>query len=112
MAGRRHSYKVEDEHEFEEKVLHSKEPVMVGFFDKSDQTSKIALFRAQQVVDEMEGKVELAKVFVDELSELSEKYGIKQTPVIDIFQNGEQKGQMSGVHDLVDLRRFVGNTIE
>jgi thioredoxin 1 len=50
----------------------------------------------EEISNEMEGKVKIAKVNVDENQELAVQYGVRSIPMLLMFKNGEIADQMIG----------------
>ena len=47
--------------------------------------------------EEMDGKVKIIKVDVDQNPEIANRYGVQSIPTIILFQNGEQKEKTVGL---------------
>ena len=51
-----------------------------------------------QIADEMDGKVAVGKVNVDDNQQICEQFGIMSIPTLLIFQNGELAERLTGAH--------------
>ncbi len=51
----------------------------------------------EQVADELEGKITVGKVDVDENRDLAGKYGVMSIPTVIYFKNGEEVKRFVGV---------------
>lgn len=80
---------LKDEKDFDERVLKSKNPVIVDFFATWCNPCKILTPRIESIISENEGKVSLAKVDIDELTDLSLEYGIQSVPVLAVMKDGK-----------------------
>ncbi|NBI27513.1 thioredoxin [Chengkuizengella marina] len=58
---------------------------------------KIQLPIVEQLAEELEGKVTIGKVNVDENSELAALYSVQSIPTLLVFQNGEVVDKMIGL---------------
>jgi thioredoxin 1 len=81
---------------FEEVVLKSTEPVVVDFFAEWCGPCKAMAPALDQVAAEMQGKVKIVKVDVDQNPGITAKYGIRAMPTLMIFRGGEVAAQHVG----------------
>lgn len=51
-----------------------------------------------QIADEMDGKVAVGKVNVDDNQQICEQFGIMSIPTLLIFKNGELAERLTGAH--------------
>ncbi|KAG5669602.1 hypothetical protein PVAND_017487 [Polypedilum vanderplanki] len=103
-------FEVHDKKHFEECVIKSSSPVVVSFLADNETCKKI-LPRVEQVLEENKGKISMAKIDVNECKDLSEEYGIKTAPVLEIYKDGSIFDSLPGLHDLDEIRSFVKNSI-
>ncbi|KAG5669615.1 hypothetical protein PVAND_017500 [Polypedilum vanderplanki] len=109
-------FNVRDKKTFEEKVLNNKNPVVVGFFSPSSESSKTMIPRVEQVVDDInhdkQRRVSFAQVDINALKDLSMEYGIKTAPVLSLFMEGKVQDQYPGILDFPDIKEFVDSNLK
>jgi thioredoxin 1 len=81
---------------FEEKVLKSKQPVLVDFWAEWCGPCKMMDPVIKELAAEYEGKVVVAKVNADDYPEILQKYGIEGLPTFLVFRNGELRHRIVG----------------
>ncbi|KAG5669620.1 hypothetical protein PVAND_017505 [Polypedilum vanderplanki] len=104
-------FQVHDEDDFATRVLTAKDAVIVGFFAPDCETCDTIYSRTEQVIEENKEKVSMAKVNIDDLSELSQKYGVVAGPVLAVAQNGKILKKLSGMPEIDEIRKFVKSGI-
>ncbi len=82
--------------EFDEKVLNSEHPVLVDFFATWCGPCKTIAPYLEELADEYEGKVKIAKVNVDENPASAAKFGVRSIPTLILFKNGKQEQTIIG----------------
>ncbi|MCB1035047.1 MAG: thioredoxin, partial [Acidobacteria bacterium] len=60
-----------------------------------------------QIADEMDGKVRIAKLNIDDSQELAVKYGVQSIPSFLLFKNGEVVDRMLGAMPKVAFESFL-----
>jgi len=81
---------------FEQEVLKSTEPVLVDFFAEWCGPCKAMAPALEQVAKEMQGKVKIVKLDVDQNPGATGKYGIRAMPTLIMFKNGQVAAQHTG----------------
>jgi thioredoxin 1 len=80
--------KVNDE-SFEEEVLNADSPVVVDFWAEWCGPCKALSPIIDEVAEEMEGKVKVVKVNIDESPDSPTRYGVRGIPTLMIFKDGQ-----------------------
>ncbi|UIJ82271.1 thioredoxin [Rhizobium leguminosarum] len=78
-----------DINNFQSEVLESAEPVVVDFWAEWCGPCKMIAQSLEEIAVEMEGKVKVAKLNIDENPELAAQFGVRSIPTLAIFKGGE-----------------------
>ena len=81
---------------FEEEVENSSLPVLVDFWAVWCGPCKMIAPIIDQLADEFDGKVKIAKLNVDENRELAMRFKVMSIPTLMLFKNGEVVNQLVG----------------
>ena len=81
---------------FEQEVLSSDVPVPVDFWARSCGPCKAIVPILEQIADEHNGELRIAKLDVDENRETARQYGVRNIPTLVVFKNGEQVERLIG----------------
>ncbi|XKL63593.1 hypothetical protein PGB90_005957 [Kerria lacca] len=106
------SFKVQDPKDFADRVLNNDKPVIVDFFAKWCKPCQLLGPRIESVIDEKKGEVLLAKVDIDENSDIALDYEVNAVPVLLGFKKGKAEERMIGLQDEDKLKTFVNKFIE
>mgnify|MGYP002509815155 FL=1 len=82
--------------EFNKEVLQSNQPVLVDFSATWCGPCQMMGPVMEKLATEFEGKAKVAKVDIDECSDLAMQYHIMSVPSMLFFKNGEIKEQVVG----------------
>ena len=94
MAG---TVKVTDS-SFEADVLKSDIPVVVDFWAEWCGPCRMIGPALEEIAGQMEGKVKIAKLNVDENQQIASKFGIMSIPALLVFKNGDRlQGTLEGI---------------
>ena len=93
---------------FEREVLKSDIPVMIDFWANWCMPCKMMSPIVDEIAKEMEGKVKVAKVNIDEEQALTLKYGITSIPTFVVIKNGNVVNQSIGMQDKQELLKLLG----
>ena len=97
-----------DNENFNEVVLQSKIPVLVDFYANWCGPCKMMAPILDEISQEFEGKIKVAKVNVDDNPSLSAQYKVMSIPNMILFENGSEKENIVGARSKDDLVRFLG----
>ena len=82
---------------FDQEVLKSELPVLADFWAPWCGPCKALTPTIHKLAEELEGKVKVVKVNIDESPEIAGKYSIMSIPTLLIFVNGSVSDQMIGL---------------
>lgn len=81
---------------FEDDVLKSDKPVVVDFWASWCGPCRMVAPIMEELADEFDGKVQIAKVNVDDQGELSAQFRIMSIPTVLIFKDGQVAEKIVG----------------
>jgi thioredoxin 1 len=93
---------------FDQEVLKSTLPVLVDFTATWCGPCKALAPIVDQIADELDGKVIVGKVDVDDCPMTAGKYGVRGVPTVLVFKNGERAAQSVGLTTKQRLIELVG----
>jgi thioredoxin 1 len=107
----KHIVNIQDEKDFDTRVLKNEVPVIVDFFANWCGPCKLLIPRLESLVAGKGGKVILAKIDIDELSDLAMNYGVEAVPTVIGMKDGKVIDKFVGLKDDADLETFVQKLI-
>ncbi|KAM3966256.1 thioredoxin, mitochondrial [Aphomia sociella] len=99
--------KIQSTDDFKEKVINSKVPVVVDFFATWCNPCRLLTPRLESIITENKGKVVLAKVDIDEQTDLALDYEVSSVPVLVAIKNGKVQQRLVGLQDTDKLRKWI-----
>ena len=93
--------------DFEAEVLQSSQPVLVDYWAEWCGPCKMIAPILDEVATGYEGKLQVAKMNVDENREIPAKFGIRGIPTLMLFKNGQLAATKVGAMSKAQLTAFI-----
>ncbi|XP_062132389.1 thioredoxin, mitochondrial [Drosophila sulfurigaster albostrigata] len=107
----RNIFDVQSVKEFEKKVKRSDKPVIVDFHASWCTPCKALAPRIANLVNEQRGRVHLARVDIDELTDLALDYKVASVPSLMVMHNGKVLNRMVGLQTSEYLRDWLNEIV-
>ena len=92
---------------FEADVLQSIQPVLVDYWAEWCGPCKMIAPILDEVATTYDGKLQIAKMNVDENRDIPAKFGIRGIPTLMLFKNGELAATKVGAMSKAQLTAFI-----
>ncbi len=92
---------------FEDEVLHSTQPILVDYWAEWCGPCKMIAPILDEVSVSYEGKLQVAKMNVDENREIPAKFGIRGIPTLMLFKGGKLAATKVGALSKAQLVAFI-----
>ncbi len=96
---------------FEDEVLKSDVPVVVDFWAEWCGPCKMIGPSLEELSDELDGKVKIAKVNVDENPNTPAQMGVRGIPALFLFKNGQPVSSKIGAAPKAALKEWIEGEI-
>ncbi|CAJ1075677.1 thioredoxin%2C mitochondrial [Xyrichtys novacula] len=105
------SFNVQDQEDFTDRVINSDLPVLVDFHAQWCGPCKILGPRLEKAVAKQKGRVAMAKVDIDDHTDLAIEYGVSAVPTVIAMRGGDVVDHFVGIKDDDELDSFVSKVI-
>lgn len=92
---------------FQQEVLEADLPVMVDFWAPWCAPCRVMGQNLEEVAPEVDGKVKIVKINVDENPGTASRFGIQSIPTLLFFRGGEAQGMIPGALPAGPLRQIL-----
>ena len=96
---------------FDADVLNSDKPVVVDFWAEWCGPCKQIGPALEELATELDGKVKIAKINIDDNPETPKKYGVRGIPTLTVFKNGNVEATKVGALSKSQLTAFLDSTL-
>lgn len=96
---------------FENEILNSESPVLVDYWADWCGPCKMIAPILDEIADEYEGKLKVAKLNIDENPQTPPKYGIRGIPTLMIFKGGNVEATKVGAVSKSQLAAFIDSNL-
>ena len=93
---------------FEDEVSKSEIPVLLDFWASWCGPCKMVSPIIDQVSEELQGKVKVGKINVDEEEKLAQGFNIMSIPTLVVIKNGKLVNQSVGVRSKEEIIQMIG----
>ena len=96
---------------FDTDVINAESPTLVDFWAEWCGPCKQIAPALEELAKDMEGKLEVAKVNIDENQQTPVKYGVRGIPTLILFKGGEIAGTKVGAMPKSKLYEWVASVL-
>ena len=92
---------------WDSKVLESELPIFVDFWAEWCGPCQTVGLAVEQLSQELDGRIQVAKVNVDESPDIAARYGVRSIPSLLLFKGGKEIGRTVGAAPTEVYARFI-----
>jgi len=97
--------------DFDRLIAESSLPVVVDYWAPWCGPCRMVAPELEKVAARQAGRVLVAKVNTDALSDLGERFGIRSIPTLAIFIGGREASRAAGARPAPDIERFIDQSV-
>jgi thioredoxin 1 len=96
---------------FQDQVLGSATPVLVDFWAEWCGPCRMVAPTLEQIADEKDGEVRIAKLNVDQNQEIAMQYQVSSIPTFILFKGGQVADRMMGAMPKAAFEQFLARNL-
>lgn len=98
-----------DDHSFDQTI--SKGVILIDFYADWCGPCRMLTPVLEQVANELQGKVVIAKLDIDKNQKVASTYQVTSVPTMILFKNGKEMGRLVGLRDAAGIKQFLSTAI-